>query len=204
VARAEVTAFSADQLQQTGYLRQAHIKKCQPILKGLQCETTQDQSDAEGPEPAFGQVIGEVFDVRNDRASDCGDNASYEAYSDREQPGVVDVTDECAADESGGNIADSALDRSPKLATAKTCTARRGVIDGRTHAARIGDYLADGNENGKCDCEFEAQNSIEPGSESEGANGGEQSFPRQRIVIQSTSCPIEFNRNSDTCRDTGS
>src|SRR5216684_9252998 len=112
--------------------------------------------------------------------------------------------DECATDKGGDRVADCADHRSPKLTTRKAWTARRCIVGGRTHAARVGEYLAGCDENGKCDCESEAQNPVQSSSESEAPYGGEQSFPKQGVVVQATRCSTEFNRQGDTGRDTGS
>ncbi len=87
--------------------------------------------------------------------------------------------------------------KAPKLTPRKAWTARGGVIESRTHAARIGEYLADGDESGEGSCESEAYNPVQPGSDSEATDGSKDSFPRQPIMIQSTSSAIEFNRNGD-------
>src|SRR6266404_8502163 len=112
--------------------------------------------------------------------------------------------DEGAADQGRDHVADSTDHRSPKLTARKPWAARRFIVHGRAHAAIVGQYLADGDENGECDCESEAQNPVQSGTESESPDGGEQSFPRQRVMIQPTSCTIELNRQGDTGRDTGS
>lgn len=186
------------------YLRHSHIKEREPILDGLQNETAKDKSDAEGPQPALGKVVRVVFDVRIDRRPDAGDDARHEPNPERKRPGVVDVADKSAADECRGNVTDSTNDRSPKATTRKTRTARGSIVRGGTHAARIGEYLADGDENGERDTESEAQNPIESGSESEAANGREQRFPKQGVMIQAASRSVEFNRKCDAGRDTRS
>src|SRR6266850_5053758 len=83
-------------------------------------------------------------------------------------------------------------------------TPSRFIVDRRTHSAKVGEDLAGGDENGKCDGESEAHNPVQSGSESEPPDGGKQSFPRQGVMIQPPSCSAELNRQSDTGGDTGS
>ncbi len=64
--------------------------------------------------------------------------------------------------------------------------------------------MAGSDENGKCDGESEAHNPVQSGSESEPADGGKQSFPRQGVMIQPTRCSTELNRQSDTGGNAGS
>jgi hypothetical protein len=63
--------------------------------------------------------------------------------------------------------------------------------------------LADGDENGKCDCESEAHNPVQSSSESKSPDGGKQSFPKQGVMIQPASCSAKFNRQGDAGCDTG-
>jgi hypothetical protein len=74
----------------------------------------------------------------------------------------------------------------------------------QTHAARVGEHLAGGDENGKGDGESEAQTPVQSSSESKPPDGGKQSFPRQGVMIQPTRCPTELNRKGDTGGDAGS
>jgi len=60
------------------------------------------------------------------------------------------------AEESGGNVAESADHRSPKLTTAEAGTAGSGVIEGGARAARVGEYLAERGEKGKSERECKA------------------------------------------------
>ena len=101
-----------------------------------------------------------VFDVGIDRCTDRGDDAGDQTYTDRKEPGVIDVVDESAADKRRGNVADGADYTSPKLTLRKTWTASRCVLHGGTHAARVGEDLADGDESRKCDRESEPHDSV--------------------------------------------
>src|SRR5277367_1836053 len=100
---------------------------------------------------------------------------------------------ESTADKRRGDVADGPNDRSPKLATGQAGTARGRVVGSWAHAARIGEYLAGRDERGKCDCVFEAQDSVQARAEGKSADGTEQSFPRQGIVVQTTSSSTEFD-----------
>src|SRR5436853_1755583 len=174
------------------------------MLKGLQGKTAKDERNAEYPKPSLRKIVGVVFDVRIDRHSHAGDKACYQSHANRKRPGVVHVMDEGTTDQGRDHVADRTDHSSPKLTTRKPWTPRRCIVGGRTHAARVGEYLADDDENDKCDCESEAQNPVQSGSESEPTDGGKQPFPKQGVMIQPTSCSTEFNRQGDTGRDTGS
>src|SRR2546426_2883702 len=144
---------------------------------------SKDESNAEYPKPSLREVVGVVFDVRIDRRSHAGDNACHQPHANRKRPGVVHVMDEGATDKGRDHVAYSTDHSSPKLTTRKPWTARRCIVHGRTHAARVGEYLADGDENGKCDCESEAQNPVQSSSESEPPDGGKQPFPKQGVMV---------------------
>src|SRR5467141_3598643 len=138
------------------------------------------------------------------RRPDASDNPNHEPHTNRKGPGVIHVMDEGATDKGCRNVADSTDHSSPKLTTRKPWTARCSIVHSRTHAASVGEYLAGCDENGKCDCESEAHNPIQSGSESETPDGGKKSFPKQGVVVQPTRCSTEFNREGDTGGDTGS
>src|SRR5216684_2704158 len=76
-----------------------------------------------------------------------------------------------------------------------------GLIHGRAHAAGVRKNLADGEQPGESNGEFEAQNFIEADSESAAANGGEERFPGQGIMIESAGGTIEFDGESDARGD---
>ena len=147
-------------------------------MKGLQGKTAKDEANAEYSEPSLREIVGVVFDVRIDRHSDAGDNARHQPYANGKRPGVIHVMDEGAADQGGDHVADRTDHGSPKLTTRKAWTARRCIVHGRTHTARVGEHLADGDENGKSECESEAQNPVQSGPETEPPDGGKQSFSR--------------------------
>src|SRR5256884_4131552 len=109
-----------------------------------------------------------------------------------------------SADKRRRNVAERTDHSSPKLTTRKPWTARCFIVHGRTHPLRVGEYLADADENGERDSESEAQNPVQPGSEGKSPNSGKQSFPGQGVMIQPASCSTTFNRQGDTGRDTGS
>src|SRR5258708_30551380 len=154
------------------------MEKGEPILQGLQGKTAKDESNAECAKAWVREIVGVVLDVRIERRSHAGDDAYHQPHANRKSPGVVHVMDEGAADKGRDHVSGGTYDRSPKLTTRKAWTASRCIVGGRTHAARVREYLAECDENGKCDCESEAQNPIQSCSESEAADGGKQSFPR--------------------------
>jgi hypothetical protein len=135
--------------EDTCCLSQAYIKECQPILKGLQSKTAKDESYPERPEPTLRKIVSVVFDVRIDRHPDAGDDPCHQPYANRKRPGVVHLMDENATDEGCGRVTESTDHSAPKLTTREPWTARRCIIESRTHAAGVGEYLADGDENGK-------------------------------------------------------
>src|SRR6266851_4777336 len=152
-------------------------------MKGLQGKTAKDESNAEYPKPSLREIIGVVFDVRIHRRSHAGDNACHQPNANRKKPGVVHVMNEGAADKGRDRVADRTDHSSPKLTARKPWAARRFIVHGRKHTARVRQYLAGGDENGKSDCESEAQNPVQSSSESQPPNGGKQSFPRQGVMI---------------------
>src|SRR5258708_13424359 len=87
-----------------------YIKQRQPILKGLQSKTAQNESDAKHPKPSLRKVVRIVLDVRIDRRPNAGDNADYQSNTNGEPPGVVDVMAEVeeTADQGRRPEADSA------------------------------------------------------------------------------------------------
>ena len=174
-------------------LSQANIKQCQPVLKRLQSEAAKDTSDPEGSESPFGKVVRVVFDIGIHRHPDARDKAGYQPYPKRKDPGVLKTVDESTTNKRRRNIAHRTNDRSSKLTRRKPGTTKGDIVDSRAHAARIGEYLAGGDERGKRDGVFEAQTPVKPGGETKSADGTEKSFPRQRIMVQSTSGSTEFN-----------
>src|SRR6266571_1993750 len=125
-------------------------------IEGIAGKTAKNESNAEDPKPSLWEIVGVVFDVRIDRHSHARDNAYHQPHANRKRPGVVHVMDEGATDQGRDHVAESTDHSSPKLTTRKPWTARRCIVGGRTHAARVGEYLADCDENGKCDGESEA------------------------------------------------
>src|ERR1700730_151532 len=120
-----------------------YIKECQPILDGLQGKTAKDERNAEYAEASLREIVGVVFDVRTECRSYAGDNAYHHPHANHKGPGVVHVMDEGAADKGRDHVSDSTYHRSPKLTTRKPWTARRCIVGGRTHAARVPEYLAE-------------------------------------------------------------
>src|SRR5438046_9101123 len=98
---------------------------------------------------------------------------------------MVQVMDKGAAGKSRSNVANRTNDGSPKLTASQAWTAGGGVIEGGTHAARIRENLADGDEGGKGSCESEADNAVQPSSDSEASAGGKDAFPSQPVITQS-------------------
>jgi hypothetical protein len=184
-------------------LYQAHIKQRQPILKGLHGKAAQDESDAEGPEPALGKVVGIVLNIGDHRLSDAADNAGHKPYTESERPDMVNMMNQSATDERRGSVAYRTRYSAPELATREAGTAFGYVIHSRAHAARIGDHLSGCDEHGECDCEPEAQGTVKSSGKARTANGGEHSFPGQRVVVQATRGAIELNRKSYASCDTG-
>jgi len=117
---------------------------------------------------------------------------------------MVKVMDEGATEEGRDHVSDSADHRSPKLTTRKPWAAKRCIVERRTHAARVGEYLAGGDEHGKCDCESEAHNSVQSNSKGEPSDGGEERFPKQGVMIQPAGSATEFYCQGDAGGDTGS
>jgi ketosteroid isomerase-like protein len=185
-------------------LRQMHIKQRQPILKGLHRKAAEDECDAEGSEPSFRKVIGIVLNVWIHGRPDAGDDASYQSDANGKRPGMVDVMNEGATDKRGRNVACGADDRTPELAPRKPWPARSYVVNVRTHAASVSNHLADRDENGKGDCKPKTQRTVKSNAEGQSADGGEQSFPGQRIVIQPARGSIEFDSNGDAGANSGS
>src|SRR5580700_9327073 len=180
-----------------------NIKQRQPILKGLHGKAAQDKSDTEGPEPSLRKVIGIVLNIWIHRRPDSGDDASYQSYANGKRPGMVNVMNEGAADKRGSYVAYGADNRAPELAPRKPWPARGYVVNDRTHAARIGNYLAKCNENGKCNCELKAQRAIKSCGETQPSDRGKHSLPEQGVVVQCTRGSIEFDGNSDTGGNAG-
>jgi hypothetical protein len=89
-------------------LSQAHIKKSEPILQGLQRKSTKDESNTECPEPPLRKVVRVVFDIRIEGHPEGGHDTGHQSHTDREWPGVIDVMDERAADKRRSYVADSA------------------------------------------------------------------------------------------------
>jgi hypothetical protein len=65
------------------WLGQVHIKQCQPILKGLQFETAEDEPDAERAAASFRKIVSIGLDVRIDRRPNARDDACYQAHPNR-------------------------------------------------------------------------------------------------------------------------
>src|SRR5580704_1930129 len=114
------------------------------------------------------------------------------------------MVDKGATDECRGNETNSTGDSAPKLTRCQVRSATHRIVHPRTHAARVGKYLANCVQNGKRKCELQAHNSVQSDSKSASANGGEHSLPGQRVRTQSTCFPIEFDRKGDASRDAGS
>jgi ketosteroid isomerase-like protein len=185
-------------------LRQMHIKQRQPILKGLQGKATEDECDAEGSEPSFRQVIGIVLNVGIHRRPDASDDTSYESDANGKRPCMVNVMNEGATDKRGSNVAKGADDRTPELAPRKPRPARGYVVNLWTHAASVSNHLADRDENGKGDCKPKTQRTVKSNAEGQSADGGEQSFPEQGVMIQPARGSIEFDGNGDAGANSGS
>ena len=113
------------------------------------------------------------------------------------------VMEEGATDKGGGYVADGTDHGSPKLAPRKPRTTRRLVVDRGTRAARVGEYLADGDENGKCNCEMHAQNHVQSSAETEPADGGKQRFSWPGVMVQPASGSMELDRQGNPGRYAG-
>ncbi len=79
---------------------------------------------------------------------------------------------EGATDQGGGDVAARTDDSSPKLTACKAWTARCRIVHSGTHAAIVGQYLADSDEKRKGDRESKAQGPIQSSAESQPADGG--------------------------------
>jgi uncharacterized protein len=174
-------------------LRQMHIKQRQPILKGLHGKAAQDESDAEGSEPSLGKIIGIVLDVWIHRRAEAGDNASYQSYAKGKRPGMVNVMNEGAADKRSRNVGYGADNRAPELAPREPWAARGCIVSTGAHTARIGNYLANSDENGKGDCKPKTQRAVKPYAETQPADCGKHSLPKQGVVVKAARGSIEFN-----------
>jgi uncharacterized protein len=168
------------------------------MLKRLQGESDQDEADAEGAEALLGKVVGVVLDERRCRDSYTSHQAGHESHPNGKEPGVVDAVREGATDESRGDVAERPPDGRPKLTPRDPRTTRGCVVHRGTHTARIGDDLSNGNKTREGDREFETQDSVKPGGESESANRAEACFPRWGIVAKATRRAIEFDRDRDS------
>ena len=184
-------------------LRQAHIQQCQPILNRLQSKSAEDEANAEGSEPSFRKVIRIVFNIGIHRHANAGDKSRHQPNPDRKGPGVLKTMYESTAGKCRGDVADGPNHRTPKLATGNARTATGYVVESGPHAARIGKYLASGDQSTECDCVFEAQNPVQSSAESKSADGAERSFPRQGLMRQATSRTVEFDRDRNAGSKTG-
>jgi len=170
-----------------------HIQQGQPILKGLQRKAAKDEADAEGAEVLLGKVVGIVLDVGGHRDSNAGDKASNEANLDGKKPWVLDAMRQGATDQGGGDVAERPLNGCPKLTTRDPRTTGGLVVHCGTQASGVSDDLADGDETGKSNGEFEAQDPVQSGAESQTAYGAEECFPGEGIMAEAASGSIEFN-----------
>jgi len=100
-------------------MRAAHRTARQPILKGLHGKAEKDKSDAENTEPPLGKVVGLVLDVGIHGYPNTGNNASYQSYTNRKRPGMINVMHESTTDKRRSNVANRADDGAPKLASRK-------------------------------------------------------------------------------------
>ena|ERR1700686_3462070 len=180
-----------------GRLGHAYIEQRQPILEGLQSKAAKDERDSEDAEPPFGKIVGIVLNVGIHADADTGDDAGDQPHSNGERPGVVNVMHEETTGKRRGNVACRPDYRSPELAAGNAGTAIGCVVDGRTHAARVGDHLSDCDEDDKGNCKPETKRAVESCSESQSADGGEYCLPLQRVVIQAARSAIEFDGNGD-------
>src|ERR1700686_49000 len=158
-------------------LLHAHIKKRQPVLKRLQSEAAKYESNTKGSKPATREVVGVILNIWIHCYADACDKSSHQPYPDRKGPGVVKTMHEGTANKCRSNVANCPNDRSPELTTSQAWSARGYIIESRAHAARIGEYLADRDQGGKCECVFEAQNSVQSSAKSESPNSTKESLP---------------------------
>src|SRR5258708_17993334 len=77
-------------------------------------------------------------------------------------------------------------------------------MEGRAHTARVGEDLAERDEDGKRDGESKAQSPVQPSCESEAADRGKQSFPEPGVMVESAICQIVLNRQGHAGRNAGS
>src|SRR5438034_8937775 len=112
--------------------------------------------------------------------------------------------DEGAADKRRRNVAERTDHSSPKLTTRKPWTARCFIVHGRTHPLRVGEYLADADENGERDSESEAQNPVKRGAEGKSPNSGTQSFHAHGVSRQPVICSTRFTQHGNIDCDNGS
>ena len=135
-----------------GRLGHAYIEQRQPILEGLQSKAAKDERDSEDAEPPFGKIVGIVLNVGIHADADTGDDAGDQPHSNGERPGVVNVMHEETTDQRRGDVTNGPHHGPPELAAGNAGTAIGNVVNGRTHAARIGDNLSDGDEDNKGNC----------------------------------------------------
>ena len=63
--------------------------------------------------------------------------------------------------------------------------------------------MSDGEQNAECEGEAKTENPIKSQAEAEAADGAEQSFPGQGIVLQAACGAVEFNGNGDAGGNAG-
>src|ERR1700756_425804 len=131
----------------TTTLTQLDIKEREPVLKRLQSKAAEDEGDAECSEAPSRKVIRKVFDVRIDGHAQTGDDTGHHTYANRERPGVVKVMDKGATEKGADDIADGPNDGSPELTPGEARAPGGCIVKGRTHAARVSEYLPECNEN---------------------------------------------------------
>ena len=185
----------------SGFLPQAYIKQCQPILKGLQAKTAEDEPNTEGSEPALGKAVSIVLDEGIHRNSDPGDQAGHQSHPDCKWPGMVGVMHKSAANERRDRIADGSDNGPPELRARQARAARRHIIQSRTHAPGVGEYLAERDQDAKCHCEFPTQDPVQRETEGKPADGAEKTFPAERVMVKAASGAIEFNGQGDAGGD---
>ena len=78
------------------------------------------------------------------------------------------------------------------------------IVSSGTHAPRIGEYLSGRDESGECRRKSKSQGRVQSGGECGSAYRAAHRFPGQRIMIKTTRCPAELDRNRDAGCDTGS
>src|SRR5580700_2372421 len=179
-------------------LRHPHIQQHHPVLKRLQRKSAKNEHNAKRSQPPFRQLVSVILDHRNNRATESSHNPDHKSNANREPPDVVDVLHQSAAKQRRHRVAHGSQQDSPSLSSRDPRPASRGIVERRTHAARISKDLSHGKQRRKGSGKFQTQTRIEGSAESNASYRAKKSFPPSRIVIQPAGRSIQFNRKRDS------